>query len=86
MMRFGRKGQVAGGLVSFALLAVTAGCATKPTAAEENMAARIDAAASRSEAAANKAEAAAKSASDAAQRAQAAAAKAEAIFQHRMRK
>jgi hypothetical protein len=86
MMRFGRKGQVAAGLVSFALLAVTAGCATKPTAAQEDMAARVEAAASKSEAAANKAEAAAKSAADSAQRAQAAAAKAEAIFQHRIRK
>lgn len=86
MMRFGRKGQVAGGLVSFALLAMTAGCATKPTAAEENLGARVDAAASKAEMAANKAEMAAKNAADAAARAQAAAAKAEDMFHHKMRK
>jgi hypothetical protein len=86
MMPFGKKGQVAGGLVSLALLMTTAGCAKKPTAAQENMAARVDAAASKAEMAANKAETAAKSAADAAMRAQAAAARAEEMFHRTMRK
>ena len=86
-MRFAKKIQVTATLVGVGLLAgVTAGCATKPTAAQENMASRIEAAASKAEMAANKAETAAKNAADAAARAHAAAAKAESMFQHKMRK
>jgi outer membrane murein-binding lipoprotein Lpp len=79
--------QVAAGLFSIALLAgVNSGCAKKPTAQQEALAARVDAAASKTEAAANKAEAAARSAADSAARAQAAADKAEQMFQGKMRK
>ncbi len=86
-MRFGRRTQVAACLVSLGLLAgVTAGCAAKPTAAQESMAARVEAAASKAEMAANKAEAAAKGAADAAARAQAAADKAEAMFRTKLHK
>jgi Alanine-zipper, major outer membrane lipoprotein len=86
-MRFGKKTQVAAGFVSLMLLAgVTAGCAPKPAPAQDEMAARVEAAASKAEMAANKAEAAAKNAADAAERAQAAADKAEAIFHKHMRK
>jgi len=85
-MRFG-KIQFGAGLFGLALLAgVTSGCAEKPTQAQKDMAARVEAAASKAEAAANKAEAAAKSASDAAARAQAAADRAEAMFHKSMRK
>ena len=86
-MGFGMKTQVAAGFFSLALLAgVTSGCAEKPTKAQQDMAARVEAAASKSEAAANKAEAAARSAAEAAARAQAAASKAEQMFQKHMRK
>ena len=86
-MRFGRQTKVALGCVGTMLLVgLTAGCAEKPSAAQDAMAARIEAAASKAEAAANKAEAAARSASEAAQRAEAAAGKAEAIFQKHMKK
>ena len=85
-MRFGRTTQIAGSLVSLALLlGVTAGCEKKKVDYDA-MAARVDAAASKSEAAASKAEAAARNAADAAARAQAAADKAEAMFQKHMRK
>ena len=85
-MRFGKKAQVAASVAGLALLCgVTAGCA-KPTEANDNMAARIEAAASKAEMAANKAEMAAKSASESAQRAEAAAAKAEAIFHKKLHK
>ena len=82
-MRFG-KNQIAAGLAGLMLIGVTAGCG--PSKKEQELAARMEAAASKSEAAANKAEAAARSAADAAQRAEAAAAKAEAIFQKHMKK
>jgi len=86
MMRVGSKSTVAAGLVGLMLVAGGAmGCAKK-TAAEDGMAARVEAAASKAEAAANKAEAAARSASEAAQRAEAAAQKAEAIFHKHMKK
>ena len=86
-MRFRKKIEVVAGLCSLALLAgVTTGCAEKPTQAQKDMGARIEAAASKSEAAANKAEAAARSAADAAARAQAAADKAEEMLQAKMRK
>ncbi len=86
-MRFGMKTQVAAGFFSLALLGgATSGCAAKPTQAQKDQAARIEAAASKAEAAANKAEAAANKAADAAARAQAAANKAEAMFQKHMRK
>ena len=86
-MRFGKKTQVAAGIVSMAVLAaVTAGCETKPTPAQEQMASRVEAAASKSEMAASKAEQAAKNAADAAAKAQAAADKAEAMFHKGMRK
>lgn len=86
-MRFGKKTEVAAGLVSLMLLAgVAAGCAAKAEPPQDGMAARIEAAASKAEAAANKAEAAAKSAADAAQRAEAAAQKAEAIFRKHVNK
>jgi len=86
-MRFGKRTQVAAGVVSLAMIAaVTAGCEKKPTPAQEQLAARVDAAASRSEAAASKAEQAAKNAADAAAKAQAAADKSEALFQKHMRK
>ena len=85
-MRFGKKTQVAAGLVSLMLLAgVTAGC-TKKAPADDGMAARVEAAATKAEMAANKAEMAARSAADAAAKAQAAADKAEAIFHKHMRK
>jgi hypothetical protein len=85
-MRLG-KIQVAAGFFGLALLAgVTSGCAEKPTQAQKDMAARVEAAASKAEAAANNAEAAATSAADAAARAQAAADKAEAMFHSKMRK
>jgi len=86
-MRFGKRTQVAAGVVSLAMIAaVTAGCEKKPTPAQEQLAARVDAAASRSEAAASKAEQAAKGAADAAARTQACADKCEATFQKSMRK
>jgi hypothetical protein len=86
-MRFGMMTQVAAGFFSLALLGgAISGCAAKPTKAQEDMAARVEAAANKAEAAANKAEAAARSAADAAARAQAAAAKAEQMFQQHMRK
>jgi hypothetical protein len=86
-MRLGRKTQIAAGFFSLALLGgATSGCEAKPTQAQKDMAARVEAAASKSEAAANKAEAAARSAADAAARAQAAASKAEQMFQEHMRK
>jgi hypothetical protein len=85
-MRFGKKTQLAAGLVSLVLLAgVTSGCAEK-SKADDGMAARVEAAANKAEMAANKAEAAARSASEAAQRAEAAAQKAEAIFHKHMKK
>ena len=74
-MRFGMKTQVAASIASMAVLAaVTAGCETKPTPAQEQMASRVEAAASKSEMAASKAEQAAKNAADAAAKAQALAA------------
>lgn len=79
-----RKTQVAAGLVGLLVLGMTAGCG--PSKKEQELAARIEAAAGKAEAAANKAEAAARSAADSAQRAEASAAKAEAIFQKHMRK
>lgn len=82
-MRIG-KTQVAASLAGILLLGMTAGCG--PSKKEQELAARVEAAASKAEAAANKAEAAARSASDAAQRAEASAAKAEAIFQKHMKK
>jgi len=86
-MRFGKKAQVAAGLLSLVLLTgMTAGCASKSKAEDEARTQRIEAAASKAEMAANKAEAAAKSAADAAQRAEAAAQKAEAIFHKHMKK
>ena len=86
-MRFGKTIQVAAGVVSMAVLAaVTTGCETKPTPAQEQMASRVDAAASKSEAAASKAEQAAKNAADAAAKAQAAADKSDAMFQKHLRK
>ena len=85
-MRFGKKTQIWGSLVSLTLLVgVTAGCAKKKPDYDA-MAARVDAAASRTEAAASKAEAAAKNAADAAAKAQAAADKAEMGFHREMRK
>jgi hypothetical protein len=86
-MRFSKKTQIAASVVGMAVLAVvTAGCEKKPTPAQEQMAARVEAAASKTEMAANKAEQAAKNAADAAAKAQAAADKAEAMFQRGMRK
>jgi len=86
-MRFGRTTRVGASLAGLVLLAsVTAGCESKPSKADEAMAARIEAAASKAEMAANKAEMAAKSASDAAQRAEASAQKAEALFHKTTRK
>ena len=86
-MRFGKKTQVAVSIVGMAVLAaVTAGCETKPTPAQEQMASRVEAAASKSEAAASKAEQAAKNAADAAAKAQAAADKTEAMFHKHLRK
>jgi hypothetical protein len=86
MMRFGKRIQVAAGLVSLTVLAgVTAGCANKAPA-DDAMAARVEAAANKAEMAATRADAAAKSAADAAAKAQAAADKAEAIFHKHMKK
>lgn len=86
MMRFGKRTQVAAGLVGLmALAGVTAGC-TQKAKGDDAMAARVEAAASKAEMAANKAEMAAKNAADAAAKAQAAADKAEAIFHKHMRK
>ncbi len=87
VMGIGKKMQLSVGLVAVLLLAgVTAGCAAKPTQAQQDMAARVEAAASKTEAAANKAEAAARSAAEAAARAEAAAAKAESMFHAKVRK
>ena len=86
-MQFGMKVKAATAVAAALVLAgATSGCASKPSAEEQAMVQRVEAAASKSEMAANKAEAAAKSASDAAQRAESAAQKAEAIFQKHMRK
>ena len=86
-MRIGRTTRVVASLAGVVLLAsVTAGCESKPSKADEAMAARIEAAASKAEMAANKAEMAAKSAADAAQRAEASAQKAEAMFNKHLHK
>ena len=83
-MRFGIRSQVVAGFTALLIAGAISGCG--PTKAEQEMAAKIEAAASRAEAAANKAEAAAKGAADAASRASAAADRAEAIANKSFRK
>jgi len=83
-MRFGIRSQALACLTTLLFVSAIAGCG--PSKADQELAAKVEAAASRAEAAANKAEAAAKAAADAASRASAAADRAEAIANKSFRK
>lgn len=79
-MRLNRRTRIAVSAMSLMMLGATSGCANNNKAAEDGMAARIEAAASKAESAANKAADAAAKAASAADRAEAAAQKAEGMF------